>query len=78
MSAPLQNIGAIQSRRMNSHAHPICRRHRWRVYLLDTNSLNPAIRCMTTAFIGPGACQKTITIDRLIRRVWNRFSIPKR
>ena len=23
MSAPLQNIGAIQSRRMNSHAHPI-------------------------------------------------------
>ncbi len=44
MSAPLQNIGAIQSRRMHPHAHPICRWHGWHVYLLHTNSLNSAIR----------------------------------
>ena len=50
MSAPLQNIGAIQSRRMNSHAHPICRRRRLRLYLLHTNSLNSAIRCDDDCF----------------------------
>lgn len=45
MSAPLQNIGAIQSRRMHPHAHPICSRRRRSVHLLHTDSLNSAMRC---------------------------------
>ena len=44
MSAPLQNIGAIQSRCMHPHAHPICSRRRRRIHLLHTDSLNSAIR----------------------------------
>jgi hypothetical protein len=50
MSAPLQNIGAIQAGRVHPHAHPICGRRRWSVDLLHTDSLNSAIRCDDDCF----------------------------
>src|SRR5205814_448783 len=44
MSAPLQNIGAIQSSRMHPYAHPIRSRRRRNVHFLHTDSLNSTMR----------------------------------
>ena len=54
MSAPLQNIGAVQSRRMHPYAHPICSRRRRRVHLLHTDSVDPTMRCDDDCTHQPG------------------------
>ena len=45
MSAPLQNIGAIQSRCMHPHANAISHWRRWGLDLLHTDSVDPTMRC---------------------------------
>ena len=45
MSAPLQNIGAVQSSRIHSYAHAICSRRRRSVHLQHTDSVDPTMRC---------------------------------
>ena len=54
MSAPLQNIGAVQSRRMHPYAHPICSRRRRSVHLLHTDSVDPTMRCDDDCTHQPG------------------------
>ena len=50
MSAPLQNIVTVESRRTHPHTHPICSRRRRSVHLLQTDSLNSAVRCDDDCF----------------------------
>src|SRR5260370_25233150 len=44
-SAPLQDIGAVQSRRVHTNANAVSHRHRWRFDLAHTDAVDPTVRC---------------------------------
>ena len=45
MSAPLQNIGAVQSRRVHTDTNAVSHWRRWGLDLQHTDSFDPAMRC---------------------------------
>src|SRR6266481_831556 len=44
-AAPLQDIGAVQSRRVHTDANTVSHRHRWRFDLAHTDAVDATVRC---------------------------------